>query len=149
MSWKSDVFSLPFIAVFLVKHHLDHVNVEAANKIFVWYLVSVSLKAFQWFMKLLGNNAQVSVSRCLLFACLFGPIYLCAVISHRCSVQTELWAATPPAPFPPKDRQRRTERNPVWPSADAEWRHLHKHSRTHVQSYTANVHSRDAMGHLL
>lgn len=147
MSWRSDGFSLPFIAVFLVKHHLDHVNVEAADKIFVWYLVSVSLKAFQWFMKLLGNNAQVSVSRCLLFACLFGPIYLCAVISHRCSVQTELWAATPPNP--PKDRQRRTERNPVWPSADAEWRHLHKHSHTHVQSYTANVHSQDAMGHLL
>lgn len=96
-----------------------------ANKTFC---AASCISRFEGFIKLLKNETQVSVRCRLLFACLSDPVCLCAVASHHCSVQTELWtAAPPPPPPPPQDRQHRTKRNPVWPSAYAEWCH-HMHT---------------------
>lgn len=92
-----------------------------ANKTFC---AASCISRFEGFIKLLKNETQVSVCCRLLFACLSDPVCLCAVASHHCSVQTELWTAAPP---PPQDRQHRTKRNPVWPSAYAEWCH-HMHT---------------------
>lgn len=52
-------------------------------------------RTFECFVRLLKHVAWVSVHCRLLFACLSGLVCLCAIISHHCSVQMELWAATP------------------------------------------------------
>lgn len=81
-----------------------------ANKTFVLHLVSFGSSLYEGFMKLLRHGAQVSVCCRQLFACLSGPVCLCAIISHHYSVQTELWAP-PPTPTPARQAAQDQEKS--------------------------------------
>ena len=97
--------------------------------------VASHISRSEGFTKTLKMPLKMAHGR-LLFACLSGPVCLCAIISHQRSVQTELWAAQPPRKTD-STGPREILSGPVPMQSDVIHTHTHTHTCTHTHTHPA------------